>query len=239
MELLLALTPLLIVAGIIGAILYFTRRYEQQRTARLEHLADELSLGFSAAGDVALEVALADLPLMQRGRSRKMTNLIFGRSGSVNLGLFDFQYTTGSGKNKTTHKLSIAAFDSPLLQLPPFELSPENILHRVAGVFGYQDIDFAGYPTFNKNFLLRGPDETAIRQTFTEPVVQHFERYLEQRHPTVEIIGQRNRLLVATRRQKPEHLRNYLEHAFGIFGVLKSPESEPDDPILTKSADHG
>jgi|SRR5690606_28528744 len=99
MEHLVALAPLLIVAGLVGAILYFTRRYERRRTARLEQLADELSLGFSAAGDVALKAALADLPLMQRGRSRKMTNLIYGRSGSVSLGLFDFQYTTGSGKN--------------------------------------------------------------------------------------------------------------------------------------------
>jgi hypothetical protein len=239
MEALSALLPLLIVASLVGGILYFTRRYEQQRTLRLEQLADEMSLGFSATGDVSLEVALNGLSLMQRGRSRKMTNLVFGRSGSVELGLFDFQYTTGSGKNRTVHKLSVAAFDSPRLQLPPFELGPENVLHRVAGVFGYQDIDFAGYPTFNKKFLLRGPDEHAIRQAFTEPVVQHFERYLQQRHPRIEVFGEGSRLLVATRRQKPEHLRNFLEHAFGIFGVLKAEEAEQGDPVLTRSEGQG
>lgn len=81
--------------------------------------------------------------------------------------------------------------------------------------------------------------ETAIRQTFTEPVVQYFERYLEQRHPTIEVIGQANRLIVATRRQKPEHLQNFLEHAFGIYGHLKASETERDDPILTGFADQG
>lgn len=239
MEFLFIVGPLVLVVGVIALIVVLVKRYERKRTEQLGELAAEMSLEFSAEGDAALEAALSDLALMQRGHSRRLTNLIRGRTRSVDLCLFDYRYTTGSGKHQSTHNLSVVAFDSPLLELPPFELGPENFLHRIAGVFGYQDIDFAGYPAFNKAFLLRGPDEGAIRQVFTEPVVQHFEHQLEHRRPVGDVIGHGHRLIVSTRRQKPEQLRAFLEQAFGIYGILKSAGPNDVDPVLTESADQG
>jgi hypothetical protein len=222
--------PILLVLGLITIIALVSRKLEQKRTAELANLAAEMSLEFAPQGDAALESDLSHFTLMQRGRSRKLMNLIRGETQNVDLALFDYQYTTGSGKQKTTHNLSIAAFASPLLDLPSFELGPENFLHRIAGAFGYQDIDFGGYPTFNKKYLLRGPNEAAIRQVFTEAVVQHFERQLEQRKSIAEVIGHGNRLIVSTRREKPEQLQAFLEYAFRIFGVLKSGDAGEGDP---------
>jgi hypothetical protein len=224
------LVPILLVLGLITIIALVSRKLEQKRTAELANLASELSLEFAPQGDAVLESGLAHLALMQRGRSRKLTNLIRGETQNVDLALFDYQYTTGSGKNKSTRRMSVAAFASPLLDLPSFELGPENFLHRIGGIFGYQDIDFGGYPTFNKKYLLRGPNEAAIRQVFTEPVVQHFERQLGQRRSIPEVIGHGDRLIVSTPREKPEQLRAFLEHAFGIYGVLKSGTPGQGDP---------
>jgi hypothetical protein len=231
--------PILAVIGLIAIIILVSKKLEQKRTVELAELATDMSLDFAPQGDAALESELAHLSLMKRGRARKLLNLVRGETQNVDLALFDYQYTTGGGKNQTTHRISVVAFASGLLNLPPFELGPENFLHRIAGAFGYQDIDFAGYPRFNKKYLLRGPDEDAIRQIFTEDVVQHFEQQLEHRKSISEVIGHDNRLIVATRRQKPEHLRSFLEHAFGIFGVLKAGETQQDDHVLTRPADEG
>lgn len=224
--------PLLIVvlvggglAVVVGLIL-FSLKQERQRTAELEALADDMSLSFSPLGNQSLESDLSHMSLMQRGHSRKLFNHISGETQSVELDLFDYRYTTGSGKHQTTHTLSVVAFTSPLLDLPPFELGPENFLHRLAGAFGYQDIDFGGYPTFNKKYLLRGQNEKSIRKLFTEPVLNHFEAQLAAGKGVCEVIGHRSRLIVAKRREKPARLRAFLEDAFATYGVLKSDASE-------------
>jgi hypothetical protein len=47
-------------------------------------------------------------------------------------------------------------------------------LHRVAGAFGYQDIDLESSPEFSRRFLLRGADEAHIRALFHDRVTAFF-----------------------------------------------------------------
>ena len=53
----------------------------------------------------------------------------------------------------------------------------EHIGHRIAGVFGMQDIDFPERPEFSRRYLLRGSDEGGIRAVFTPTVQDFFEAY--------------------------------------------------------------
>jgi hypothetical protein len=203
---------------------------EKKRTAELAALADELSLSFLPQGDALLLPTLSDVSLLQRGRSRTMSNLLRGNTRSVDFSLFDYSYVTGSGKNRSVHRFTVAAFDTPLLHLPDFELTPENLFHKLAGAFGYQDIDFAGFPAFNRKYLLRGPSEQAIRDLFTEDVVQHFDVGAARGKPA-SVFGSRSRLLIATRRRKPHEIRGFMEDAFTIYGVFR-PAAVSEQPEL-------
>ncbi|HEY0404709.1 MAG TPA: hypothetical protein VGC89_03215, partial [Pyrinomonadaceae bacterium] len=44
---------------------------------------------------------------------------------------------------------------------------------------GYQDIDFVNHPTFSSKYLLRGPDEPAIRNAFNEAALAYYENNLK------------------------------------------------------------
>jgi hypothetical protein len=50
-------------------------------------------------------------------------------------------------------------------------------LHRLADVFGYQDIDIETDPGFSRSYLLRGLDKLAIRAHFDAEVRGFYERH--------------------------------------------------------------
>lgn len=236
MEFLFALVPLMIVAAVIGLIMLISSQYEKKRTAALAHLAVEMSLVFSPKGEPIVRESLGGFKFMQSGRNQTVSNLISGQTQSVVLSVFDYSYITGSGKNKHTHKHSVVAFDSPQLDLPEFDLIPENLFHKLASKFGYQDIDFDGYPTFNRKYLLRGPDESAVRELFTEDVVQFFEARLDERKKINQVEGRGSRLIVIAKpRVKPAETRPLMDHAFAIYGALKTIADENlTVPILSE-----
>ena len=109
-------------------------------------------------------------------------------------------------------------FHSPDLSLPSFELRPEHMFHKIGQALGYQDIDFDSHPTFSKQFLLRGPNEAAIRDFFTPELLEFFES-----HPgvSVEAAGDRMIFYRASKRIKPEDVRSFMEAGFKIFARLK------------------
>lgn len=238
MEILFAILPLVLVGVILLVVLFFSQHLEKSRTAALSDLAEELSLAFSKESDGLCESSLADFKLMQRGRGNTVSNVIRGQTQSVDLAVFDYRYVTGSGKNKTTHKHTVVAFDSPHLDLPQFELGPEGIFHKIASTFGYQDIDFDGCPTFNGKYLLRGADEAAIRRVFTIDVIQHFEAQLTERRKISQVEGLGTRLIVSLKpRVKPDQIRSFLEHAFGVYGVFKTPEVQSSQEAVLEEND--
>lgn len=71
--------------------------------------------------------------------------------------LFDYRYTTGSGKNQTTHRLSalIARVD---VHCPYLLIRPESFFDKVGDFLGFGDIDFE-FEEFNRRFHVKGPDK--------------------------------------------------------------------------------
>ena len=61
--------------------------------------------------------------------------------------------------------------------IPQFRLDKERIFHRIAGLAGFQDIDIYGHEDFSHRFLLRGNDEVAIRNFFTDRLILFFESH--------------------------------------------------------------
>jgi hypothetical protein len=208
-----------VIVAFVGVVWYLARWIEEQRTEEYAGVARKLGLEFYALGDAVLLESLGQFSLFQAGHSRKLKNLIRGQTQNVDLAMFDYSYTTGGGKSSSTHRQTIARFESPWLDLPQFELRPAHMGHRLAKLFGYQDIAFSEFPRFSKKYLLRGDKEDAIRDIFTEEVIGHLEAL-----DGIHILGERSKLLVyrPNKRLKGHELKGFLEEAFGVFTQFKA-----------------
>lgn len=211
------------VAGIIVLIIVLAIRAERKRREAMQMVADELGLPFFPKGDESLINHLSGFHLFSQGRSKKITNMIHGDTEDVDLGIFDYRYTVGGGKNSSTYNQTVVCLQSPHLALPEFAMRPEHFFHRIGGLFGFKDIDFESHPGFSKAYLLRGPDEEAVRQLFRDDVLSYFET---QKRICVE--GARGTLVFyrSGRRVKPSEIRTLMEEAFQVFSLLREPAKQ-------------
>jgi hypothetical protein len=82
---------------------------------------------------------------------------VFGHVGQTPVAMCEHRYTTGSGKNKSTHYNTIAATPAP--QAWPFvELSPESVFHRIGELFGSKDFKVED-EAFNRKWRVKVTDE--------------------------------------------------------------------------------
>ena len=91
--------------------------------------------------------------------------------------------------------------------MPEFTLAPEHCVAPGRPVFGYQDIDFEASEEFSKHYLLRGPDEAAIRAAFGAEALGFFAQ-----NPgwSVESCGGSLAVYRAGKRCKPEQVQPFL-----------------------------
>ena len=124
--------------------------------------------------------------------------------------VFGYSYSTGFGKNRRTTRQSVVLIESETLNLPPFDMRPEHLLHKIGGAFGYQDIDFPGQERFSKKYLLRGRDEAAIRSLFTDEVLAYFTSNLD-----LSVEGRRGALIgyKGGKRMSPDGFRQVISQA--------------------------
>lgn len=63
--------------------------------------------------------------------------------------------------------------------VPDFAIQPQPKRHWLLSdvTFGARDIDFESHPEFSRTFLLRGRDESAIRDLFKPDVLEFFEAH--------------------------------------------------------------
>ena len=216
----------LIAAGfaLVGTIIYLAWRYERKRTEVLRQVATDLGFQF-AEDEPSLMDQFGSLRLFSQGHSKKVRNVLRGAGQNAEVLILDYSYTVGSGKHKSTYRQTAVCLESPDLQVPDFELRPEHLFHRIGGLFGYQDIDFGDYPEFSRKYLLRGPNEAAIRSVFDAAIVAHVES-LDRAY----VEGHAGQLVFYrhAKRVRPEEVRGLLEEAFGVFALLRRPRTDQE-----------
>lgn len=159
-------------AALAGGIAWMAHVQNKKRNAAFQLVAQ--TMGFSYAEICDLDELLGlcgDLPVFGRGHGKKARRMMRGQLAGRDAAIFDYTYTTGSGKSAHTHHQTVLLFPEGGAGLPDFTLAPEHFLHRIGEAFGYQDIDFESHPDFSKKYLLRGADEEAIRRAFTSDVL--------------------------------------------------------------------
>ena len=161
--------------GLVVGIFLYKRKRERERTEQLKATAPMLGWQFVETAPFNWIPNLDKFSLFNSGHDKSIRNMLYGEANGVKAALFDYIYVVGSGKNRTTYYQSVAYFEPRDLSIPFFSLRPESAFHKLATLFGYQDIDFGNRPLFSSKYLLRGQDEQAIRNTFTDALLTFYE----------------------------------------------------------------
>ena len=170
--LVIALIVIGVVAGV-AAIRLAERAWWKRRRERWAATAVEL--GLSVADGPELLDRFGSLPLFQKGRDRRVRNLVRGSAWGPEVWIADYVYVTGGGKSRQQHRATVCVLRSSGHSLPRFELAPEDpISHRLGPLFGIREVGFDDDPAFSRAYRVVGPDEAAVRAAFTQGVRSQF-----------------------------------------------------------------
>jgi hypothetical protein len=110
------------------------------------------------------------------------------------------------------------------LHLPDFALEPERLWTKL-GEFAFgKDIDFSTHEVFSKKYYLRGVDETAVRNFFSEELLQ----FLEQ-HDDLHIEAHKNKLIIFVRREElsASEIKSLVAVAQEFLKIVHQAQQQP------------
>lgn len=208
----LAVIIALIVTAIV-LIVKYARKVKRERTLGLKSSATLLGWQFAEQAPLNYLPNLDKFALFSQGHSKQIINLMYGETNGVKAALFDYLYVTGHGKNRSSYSQSVVYFEPRNLSVPFFSLRPENFMHKFIAALGYQDIDFGNRPTFSSQYLLRGNDEPAIRNTFNDALLAFYEA-----SPGISTDGGGNQIFIFRQgyTAPPDQIRAFIDWAAGL-----------------------
>ena len=214
-----SVTILFATVSLVGAIIWLVRHFEKKRTEALHAVATDIGLDFSQTKDDALLAKMNAFSLFNKGRSRKMKNVMTTRTDIARITIFDYQYTTGGGDNSRTYRHTVVSIESDALSLPSFALRPEGVIQKVGAALGMQDIDFEGHPEFSNSFVLTGDDEQSVRKFFDAELLES----LAQQRKGICVESTPGLLIYhCGGRRKPEEVHELMNEARTVHSVFAS-----------------
>jgi hypothetical protein len=154
---------LVVLLVVVGA--WYAWKQEQERKRQIASLADRLGLRFFEADDPDHDEEYSQFEIFRRGHSRAAQNTLvgylelFGRECPLRLGDFRYRVTTSNGKttSTTTYRFSYLIVHPPW-STPPLLVRPEGLFDKIAGAFGFDDIDFES-EEFSRRFCVKSTDK--------------------------------------------------------------------------------
>jgi hypothetical protein len=206
-----------LIIGLVVVVAVYSWQKEKERTRVLQATATQLGWSFMASAPFNMIPGLERFGLFNSGQGRRITNFMYGEASGTKAAVFDYAYTTGSGKNRQTHYQSVVYLEPASLSLPYFSLRPENFLLKIFTAFGYQDIDFGQRPEFSRQYNLRGQDEPAIRQAFNDRLLAFYETY-----PGSSTDGGGNQLFIfrGGYRLQPQEIQPYVGLGLEVLNLF-------------------
>ena len=138
-----------------------------RRTRALAALAAELDLDFFEQDAFDMPKRFSHLVTINRGDSRKASNVLRGDHQGRNTTAFDCTYTTGSGKDGTISSFSGLAVACGC-RLPGLVILPEDIFDKVAGALG----EFESHE-FSSKFRVQSSDRQFAYAVVTPQMMEH------------------------------------------------------------------
>ncbi len=95
-------------------------------------------------------------PIFRIGRSKRVSELVTGRSHGRRTLSFRYRYTVGDGTSQSTATYHVLAMELPA-HLPVLELTPEGVGAKIARALGARDLRFES-EAFNRAWRVDSPD---------------------------------------------------------------------------------
>lgn len=149
------------VVALVGVIIWLAREAEKKKRAAYRAWAE--GRGWSYAPDRRSDFAetYRFLDRLRQGHSRYAEHVLEGDLDGRSARAFTFHYavTTSNGKTTTTHHYYIGVVMVELARrFPELCIRPENLLDKLGGMVGLDDIDFESVE-FSKKFSVRSDDK--------------------------------------------------------------------------------
>lgn len=196
----------------VGAVL--AHKANKARQEALAAFARDFGLSFDPSHDSDHDDDYSQFEIFRRGHSRVAMNTmqgtveLFARPCRVRCGDFRYKVTTSSGKNtRTTTYLFSYLIVHPPWNTPPLLVRPEGLFDKIAGAFGFDDIDFES-EEFSKRFYVKSTDKRFAYDVL-HPRMMEF--LLEQRPPALDIENGALCLSDGARRWDPPTFRRHAE----------------------------
>lgn len=211
---LVALVLVLAAAGI-GAIVRYSIQARRKRTAEMGAVAQRLGMTFQENPPLSIIPDVKRFELFNQGTRCDVRNHMMVQKDGRRISVFDYAFTIHAGKSHVTHRQTVVHIHAPGLALPAFTLRPEHALHRLGGIFGYQDIDIDGDSAFSDAYLLRGVEEELIRGCFSASVREFFVA-----NPDLCAEGSGADLMVwrASKPLQAQQVQPFMESAYVLMG---------------------
>ncbi len=186
---------IVLVGGFIWMVVWMTK----QRTQDLQAIAQELKLQFFPKGDDRIAPLLVNLDFFHYGTNCRITNLMHGQIArgkkSVTVAIFDYAFVVGTNRTYTgvsigddtaeiesgndddrqTFGQTVIVFYDEAVDLPGFNLRPENFVDKIANVAGFQDINFRDFPVFSQRYRLDADRVDEVRDLFQPNLLKFYE----------------------------------------------------------------
>jgi len=156
-----------------------TEVHKTARQIRLAAIARLLHANYTPDYHL-MERQPVNLPLFAQRQIRGAENEMTGIIGSTPFRMMDLVLREGDGLVLNEYRTTICLIENLPLQLPVFQVAPEELLDRFFKTSEKADVDFESHPDFSKRYLLSGPDPQAIRAFFSDELLELFEQAPER-----------------------------------------------------------
>jgi len=219
-------TPFFLVGGAVLALaivgIIFGVIQARKRREALGAIASARGWRFDPSYDPHHDDEFDHFEVFRKGHSRAAYNTLSGRheiAGQqcrVKMGDFRYKQTSGSGKDRrtTTYTFSYLIAHLPW-ETPALVIRREGFFDKVAGVFGFDDIDFES-AEFSKKFYVKSDDK---RFAFDVVHARMMEFLLAENPPLLDIEHGRVCIGGGSRLWRPEQFLERLEFADRFFAL--------------------
>ena len=169
------MVPVFIVLAVLGFVIFIVsiaKKAAKKRAADLLALSQEKGYSYQSddKGGDKFYMKYGFFRLFTTGRKREASNIISFQDGDRTVMVFDYTYTTGSGKSQNIHVSTNIIIHQENRHYPHFFIRREIAVFDFLGkVFGGQDINYDEDEEFSKAFVLQGQDEEQTRAFFSNP----------------------------------------------------------------------
>jgi len=162
----LAILIVVLIAGVAIAAAIVAHIQAKKRREALAALAKKLGWDFYPGRDSSHDDQYAHFEIFRKGHSRVAFNTLVGsvridgRDFPARMGDFQYKITRRNGKSSstTTYRFSYLILHLPFPRVPDLLIRPEGFFDKLAGVVGFDDIDFES-AEFSKRFCVKSNDK--------------------------------------------------------------------------------